>query len=527
MIRKRTNDRSVNRRRPSSLWKNCTTLRSLKQIHATLIVRGFHSNLSDLRELVFGAAIVVPGAISYALKLFDEIPHPDVFMWNTVMRGAAQSLEPRNAVALYARMEETEVRPDKYTFPFVLKACARLGWPRMGCCLHGKVVKSGFLEGNRFVRNSLIYFHANCGELGVARRIFDGIEDCEKGDVVAWSALTAGYARRGELESARKMFDEMPEKDLVSWNVMVTAYAKRGEMGEARKLFEDVPVKDVVTWNAMIAGYVLKGSHKEALDMFGEMRRAGERPDEITMLSLVSACAELRDLEVGKMMHQSVLEWSSKDLGVLLGNALMDMYAKCGNIPLSFDVFRSMKEKDVSTWNSIIGGLAFHGFVEESIDMFREMQRLKITPNEITMVGVLVACSHAGKVEEGRQYFKLMRDEFGIEPNIRHYGCMVDLLSRAGQLEEALEFIKGMETPPNGIVWRTLLGACKLHGNIEIGRYASEMLLQMRHEESGDYVLLSNLYAWKGEWDGVEKVRKSMDDGGIRKAPARSLIGVQ
>lgn len=437
-----------------------------------------------------------------------------------MIRGSAQSLNPLDAVVLFAQMENQNVNPDCFTFPFVLKACTKLSWRNMGFGIHGKVVKHG-LEMNSFVRNTLIYFHGNCGDLRVASELFDA---SAKKDVVACSALTAGYARRGELTAARRLFDQMPVKDLVSWNVMITGYAKRGEMVNARKLFDEVPRRDVVSWNAMIAGYVLCGSHRQALEMFEEMRSMSEEPDEVTLLSLLSACADLGDMEVGKRFHHSLLEMTSGNLTILLGNALIDMYAKCGSIGSAMEVFRGMKEKDVSTWNSMIGGLAFHGHAKESISLFTEMQSSKVRPNEITFVGVLVACSHAGRVEEGRQYFNLLRKVYDIEPNIKHYGCMVDLLGRAGLLMEAFKFVESMEVEPNAIIWRTLLGACRIHGNVELGKRANQRLLEMRRDESGDYVLLSNIYASQSEWDRVEKVRKLMDDTGVRKEPGFSLV---
>ncbi|XVE68174.1 hypothetical protein DITRI_Ditri09bG0047600 [Diplodiscus trichospermus] len=418
-------------------------------------------------------------------------------------------------------MAKRGIEPDSFTFPFVLKACTKLCWRKMGLGIQGKALKMGFI-GNTFLRNTLIHFHANCGDLTVASELF---EDSAKGDVVPWSALTSGYARRGQLDVARKYFDEMPMKDLVSWNVMITGYAKRGEMESARKLFYEAPKKDVVTWNAMIAGYVLCGECEKALEIFKEMKNAGERPDEVTMLSLLNACAYLGDLRVGIEIHLSLSEMlSSCGFNVLLGNALIDMYAKCGSIERAVEVFRKMRDKDVSTWNSIIGGLAVHGHAEESINLFTEMRSSKVRPNEITFVGVLVSCSHSGKVNEGRQYFRLMRDGYNLEPNIRHYGCMVDMLGRAGLLDEAFKFIESMEIEPNAIIWRTLLGACRIHGNVELGRYANERLLKIRRDQSGDYVLLSNIFASKGEWDGVDKVRKMMDDTGMRKEAGCSLI---
>ncbi|CAN6574763.1 unnamed protein product [Malus baccata var. baccata] len=520
MIRKRPNDRSSNRQQRSSLWQKCTNLRALKQVHASMVVNGFNSNYSAIRELIFCSAMAISGTIDYAHQVFDHVSEPDNFLWNTMIRGSAQSQSPLNAVLLYNRMENRHARPDGFTFPFVLKACTKLSWVKMGMGIHGKVVRFGF-ESNTFVRNTLIYFHANCGDLRIASALFD---DSAKRDVVPWSALTAGYARRGKLDVARRLFDEMPVKDLVSWNVMITGYAKQGEMESARKLLDEVPKRDVVTWNAMIAGYVLCGSNEQALQMFEEMRSLGEKPDEVTMLSLLSACADIGDLDVGQKIHSALLEMGSGDMSIILGNALIDMYSKCGNIEGALEVFRRMRDKDVSSWNSVIGGLAFHGHSEESVNLFKEMRRLKVRPNEITFVGVLVACSHAGKVEEGRGYFNLMRNVYRIEPNIKHYGCMVDLLGRAGILNEAFEFIEKMEIAPNAIVWRTLLGACRVLGNVELGRRANERLLEMRRDESGDFVLLSNIYASRGEWQGVEEVRKLMDDSGVKKEAGCSLV---
>ncbi|KAJ0712394.1 putative tetratricopeptide-like helical domain superfamily [Helianthus annuus] len=520
MIRRQTNDKIPNYHQRSNLWRECTTFRKLRQIHASMIINGFNTNRFNLRELIYVSALVIPSGISYAHQVFDQITQPDLFMWNTILRGSAQSPNPSKAVSLFTQMEKRDIRPDRYTFPFVLKACTKLCWDHVGCAVHGKIMKHGF-EENTFARNTLIYFHANVGDIDIASALFDSLG---KTQVVAWSALTAGYARRGKLDMARKVFDEMPEKDLISWNVMITGYAKRGEMESARVLFDQVPKRDIVTWNAMIAGYVNCGLHVQALEMFDEMQSLGEQPDEVTMLSLVTACTDSGDLDIGEKIHRAVLDLGGGELSILLGNALIDMYAKCGNIDKAFKIFHSMKEKVVTTWNSIIGGLAFHGHSEEAIRIFNEMCRLKLKPNDISFVGVLVACSHAGRVEEGREYFRLMREKYNIEPNVRHYGCMVDLLGRAGLLKEAFEFVDKMEIKPNAIIWRTLLGSCRIHNDVELGRRANEELVKLRWGESGDYVLLSNIYASQGEWVGAQSVRKVMDDKGVRKEAASSLV---
>ncbi|KAL6520401.1 hypothetical protein OROMI_032581 [Orobanche minor] len=520
MIRKTTTSKSSVTRQRSSLWRNCTNLRTLNQIHACMIVNSFNSDRSALKELIYAAAVAVPSTIHYARRMFDRISEPDLFMWNTMLRGSAQSSKPQLAISLYAKMEKVFLQPDHYTFPFLIKACTRLSWINTGSAIHGKVTKHGF-EWNKFARNAIIYFHANCGEIKVASTLFD---ESARNDVVAWSALTAGYARRGDLHMARQLFEDMPVKDLVSWNVMITGYVKLGEMECARELFNLVPNRDVVTWNTMISGYIISEEHRKALEMYEEMRRAGECPDEVTMLSLLSACAHLGALHIGEEIHCSISEMGEGVLGVFLGNALIDMYAKCGNIEKALGVFHCMRDKDATSWNSIIVGLAFGGYMDKSVSIFEEMRKTKCRPDEITFVGVLIACSHAGKVDEARAYFNLMKNAYNIRPNAKHYGCMVDLFGRAGLLNEAFKFIDTMEFEPNAIIWRTLLGACRIHCNVELGRLANEQLLKLRRDESGDYVLLSNIYASNGEWCGVEKVRKLMDGSGVKKARGFSLV---
>ncbi|TVU48268.1 hypothetical protein EJB05_07898, partial [Eragrostis curvula] len=509
-------------RRQPPLWRRCRSLRQVKQVHALMVLQGFLSDASALRELLFASAVAVRGGIAHARLVFDRIPQPDRFMYNTLIRSAAHSDAPWDAVSLYARMARNGgVRPDKLTFPFVLRACAAMGSAATGAQVHAHVVKAG-CESDAFVRNALIGMHASCGDLGVAAALFDR---AARGDAVAWSAMISGCARRGDLGAARQLFDESPVKDLVSWNVMITAYAKRGEMALAKDLFDRAPDRDVVSWNAMISGYVSCGSHKRAMELFEQMQSMGEKPDIVTMLSLLSACADSGDLDVGQRLHSYLSErFSRTGLTTVIGNALVDMYAKCGNMKSALEVFWSMRDKDVSTWNSIIGGLALHGHVIESIDVFEKMLMGSIRPDEITFVAVLVACSHGGMVDKGREYFNLMQQIYRIEPNIKHYGCMVDMLSRAGLLKEAFEFISKMKIEPNSVIWRTLLGACRIHGEIELAEYANRELLKARSDASGDYVLLSNIYASVGEWLGSEKMRKLMDDSGVNKEAGHAVV---
>ncbi|KAJ4820273.1 Pentatricopeptide repeat-containing protein [Rhynchospora pubera] len=498
-----------------------TTLRALKQIHAVTIVNGFLSDPSILRELILASAISIPGAMHYAYKLFDRIPQPDLFIWNTMIRGASRSPTPSQSVYLYVKMVRAGNRPDYLTFPFLLRACTSLSAPCTGTQFHGAIVKLGF-ESDMFVRNTLINMHANIGDLAIANYLFN---NHGRNDVVAWSAMVAGYARRGKLETAQEFFDRMPEKDSISWNVMITAYSKNGEMKKSFELFNQTPWRDSVSWNAVISGYVKCGSHKKALELFDRMHQAGVRPDNVTILSLLTSCAYTGSLDLGQKLHHFLLEsFSRKGLPIKLGNAIIDMYSKCGYIEKALEVFDNMEELDISSWNSVICGLALNGHASKSLKLFEEMLKRKVQPDKITFVGILASCSHSGMVNKGREYFDLMQNKYRIEPHMKHYGCMVDMLGRAGFLKEAYNFVKEMKIEPNVVIWRTLLGACRMHGDVELGQIANRELLRVKSAESGNYVLLSNIYASIGEWRGAHMVRNLMDTDGVHKEAGRTLL---
>ncbi|KAM3208881.1 hypothetical protein ACQJBY_063524 [Aegilops geniculata] len=487
--------------------------RSLKQIHGNLVVKGVASRPQPLRDLLLACVASFRGTMGYARKVFDGIPHPDLFMHNVMVRGYAHGGAPAAAFALYRRIGAAGLRPDAFTFCYLLRASAGLPGSCAGYQVQGVVVKLGFLS-DAFVRNALINMHAKCGDLQVASALLD---EAGEGDVVAWSAVIAGHAARGDLGIARQLFDDCRHKDLVCWNVMMAAYAKHGEMEKARELIDRVPETDVVSWNTIITGYSTKGMLKEALEVLDEMKRAGWMPDEATIVSLLSCCANLGSLDTGRMIHSLHLE-GRPCTSIVLGNALVSMYAKCGDLQAALAVFSRTKERDIWTWNSIIGGLAFHGQAEQSIHFFNKMLQEGMCPNAISFLCVLGACSHAGLVEDGQRYFSLMKDRYKIEPNAKHYSCIVDMLGRAGLLDEAFAILSTMRCEPSAVIWRTLLGACKIHGNAALGKLARERLLKMNEDASGDYVLLSGIYASCDEWFGVETLRGSMDERGIRKA---------
>lgn len=290
-------------------------------------------------------------------------------------------------------------------------------------------------------------------------------------------------------------------------------------------MFEGMVERNLVTWNSIINGFAINGRPNEALTLFREMslEDRGVKPDGFTMVSLLCACAELGALALGRRAHLYLVKVGLYG-NVHVENALIDLYAKCGSIEEAYRVFNEMASKTVVSWTSLIVGLAVNGFGEEALELFSAMEREMLVPTEITLVGVLYACSHCGLVDEGFRFFNRMKDEYSIAPKIEHYGCMVDLLGRAGLVEQAHDYIMNMPLEPNAIMWRTLLGACAMHKRLDLGNVAWARLVELDPGHSGDYVLLSNLYAAVGQWGEVHRLRRSMLKGGVKKMPGHSLV---
>lgn len=383
-------------------------------------------------------------------------------------------------------MLSQNVFPNAFTFSSILKSCpiepAKL--------LHGQAIKFGF-DAELYVRTCLV-------------------------DV---------YARGGDVVSARTLFDAMPEKSLVSLTAMITCYAKYGMIDEARVLFDGLEARDAICWNVMIDGYAQHGLPNEGLLLFRQMLNAKVRPNEVTVLAVLSACGQTGALETGRWVH-SYIENNGIGINVRVGTSLIDMYSKCGSLEDARLVFERISNKDVVAWNSMVAGYAMHGFSQDALRLFQDMCMIGYQPTDITFIGVLNACSHAGLVSEGWKFFYSMKDEHGIEPKVEHYGCMVNLLGRAGYLEEAYELVKNMEIDQDPVLWGTLLGACRLHGDIALGEQIAEYLVSQNLANSGTYVLLSNIYAAAGNWEGVARVRTLMKESGFEKEPGCSSIEV-
>ncbi|XP_073159303.1 pentatricopeptide repeat-containing protein At5g56310 isoform X1 [Henckelia pumila] len=312
--------------------------------------------------------------------------------------------------------------------------------------------------------------------------------------------------------------------DLHVVNGLIRAYSVSGGLADARKVFDDIPCRNLSTWTTMICGYAQNSSAEEAIRLFYAMLSDAFEPNEIVLSSVLSACAHSGCLDLGEQIHVYIEE-KGIELGVILGTALVNMYVKNGALLKAKQCFDRLKEKNVATWNAIICGLAVHGHAEEAIRMFKMLEQERVRPNDITFVGVLSACCHAGLLSLGREIFNSMKIVYGVEPKIEHYGCMVDLLGRGGQVLEAEELIKGMVWQADVVIWGALLSACKNCGNIEVAERAVEKILELDPQNHGVFVILSNMYAECGRWDDVTKRRKMMKEESLRKTAGWSLVG--
>ncbi|KAK4405668.1 Pentatricopeptide repeat-containing protein, mitochondrial [Sesamum angolense] len=430
------------------------------------------------------------GLVDSARELFEGIPGKDVVSWGTIIDGYVQVGRVREGLALYCDMRHRGLYPNEVMIVDIISACGQDAKFIEGQQFHALALKIGFKRYD-FVQATLVHFYATCQEVELACLQF---EEGNKDHVACWNALIAGLIRNRMVNDARHLFDEMPERDVFSWS-------------------------------SMISGYSHNGQPNLAIELFHEMVAEGIKPNEITMVSVLSAISGLGTLKEGRWAHEYIIN-NSIPINDNLSAAIIDMYAKCGSINLALDVFHQIREKttDVSPWNAIICGLAMHGHAEVSLKIFSDLQNRNINLNSITFIGVLSACCHAGLVEAGEAHFKSMKIIYSLEPNIKHYGCMVDLLGRAGRLKEAEELIKRMPMKADVVIWGTLLAACKMHGNTDIGERAAENLAKVEPSHGPSRVLLSNIYADVGRWDDAFSVRSAMRREKLSRSPGYSGV---
>ncbi|XP_019459123.1 PREDICTED: pentatricopeptide repeat-containing protein At3g29230-like [Lupinus angustifolius] len=529
----------------------CTNLHHINQIHAQILKSNLHHDPYIVPKLI--SALSLHRHLISAVNVFNQFPDPNVHVFNSLIRAhASNNSHPSHSFNAFFDMQCSGLHPDNFTYSFLLKACNSLSLVQM---VHAHVEKLGFY-GDIFVPNALIDSYCKFGCVGIraGMKLFMVMEER---DVVSWNSMIGGLVKNGELDDACKLFDEMPKRDMVSWNTMLDGYAKAGEMNKAfglfermpernviswstmvwgyskagdmamaRMLFDKCPMKNLIIWTTIISGYAEKGIVKEATVLYDKMEGVGLKPDDGFLISILAACAESGMLGLGKRIHASIQRCRFRCSTKVL-NAFIDMYAKCGCLDAAFGIFSGMSKRDLVSWNSMIHGLGIHGHGEKALKLFSRMVHEGFEPDKYTFIGLLCACTHAGLINEGRNYFYAMEKVYGIVPQVEHYGCMIDLLGRGGHLEEAFGLLSNMPMEPNVVVLGTLLGACRMHNDVDLAKAVCEHLFKLAPSDPGNFSLMSNIYAQAGDWVNVANVRLQMKSTGGQKPSGASSIEVE
>ncbi|CAK9151573.1 unnamed protein product [Ilex paraguariensis] len=517
-----------NARTLASVLPACARLEKLslgKEIHGYIVRHGFMSNpfvvngLVDIyrrcADMVSATKIFskfsVKNGVSYntmivgncenreiskAKELFDQMElvgmKKDIISWNSMISGYVDNYMFDEALSMFRDLVmEKGVEPDSYTLGSALAACADMEFLRRGKEIHAQAIVR-CLQSNTFVGGALVELYCKCQELKAAQMAFDEVN---QRDMATWNALISGYARCNEIENAQSILQEMKEDG-----------------------FEP----NVYTWNGIIVGHVENDHHETALQLFSEMQTSNLRPDIYTVGIVLPACSRLATIERGKQLHaHSIRRGYESD--AYIGAALVDMYAKCGSIKHARLAYDRITSLSLVTQNAMLTAYAMHGHGYEGITFFREMLINGFRPDNVTFLSVLSSCVHAGVVDTGQQFFNLM-GYYDVNPTLKHYTCMVDLLSRAGQLNEAYNVVQNMPVEPDSVIWGALLGGCVIHGDVDLGEIAANMLIELESDNTGNYVMMANLYASAGRWCDLARTRQMIKDKQMHKNPGCSWI---
>ncbi|CDY27954.1 BnaCnng05390D [Brassica napus] len=536
-------------------------LKAGRAVHAQIIRTGASSCTKHANGLVNLYAKC--GHLPKAHSIFSSIVSKDVVSWNSLITGYSQHgglSSSRTVMQLFREMRSQDVLPNAYTLAGIFKAESSLGSCTVGRQAHALVVKMSSF-GDIYVDTSMLGMYCKAGFVEDGLKVFAFMPER---NTYTWSTMVSGFATRGRVEEAIKVFnlflrekDEESDCDYVFTavlsslaateyvglgrqihsltvkngllvfvalsNALVTMYSKCESLTEACKMFDSSDDRNGITWSAMVTGYSQNGESLEAVKLFSRMFSAGIKPSEYTIVGVLNACTTL---ELGKQVHGHTIKHGFS-LEVPIGSALSTMYSKCGSLEDGSLVFQRTPNKDVVSWNAMISGLSHNGRGDEALELFEEMLAVGTEPDDVTFVNVISACSHKGFVERGWSYFNKMSDQFGIVPKVDHYACMVDLLSRAGQLREAKEFIESAGVDHGICLWRILLSACKNHGSCELGAYAGEKLMALGSRESSTYVQLASIYTVLGRMRDVERVWGLMRANGVSKDVGCSWITLE
>ncbi|KAL1307209.1 hypothetical protein HN51_049183 [Arachis hypogaea] len=539
--------------RISCLWNS-------QMIHAHIAKSCFQSNVFVQTAMV--DMYMKCGHLEDAHHVFVGMPTRDIASWNAMLAGFSHRSFVDRFFCLLREMRYSGMHPDSVTVLLLIQSVLELKNPNFVNAVHCFAIRIG-VHIDVSVANTLIAVYAKCGDLCSAEIVFDEIGSDVR-SVISWNSMIAAYANFEKYDKAVDCYTGMLDcgllpdistilnllsacvqpkalfqgllihshgiqlgcdADLCVVNTLISMYSKCGDVHSARLLFDGMSIRTCVSWTVMISGYAEKGYMDEALTLFNTMEATGENPDLVTVLALISGCGQTGSLELGKWIDNYSINKGLKE-NIVVCNALIDMYAKCGSLNNAKELFYSMANKTIVTWTTLITACALNGDVKDALDLFLVMVQMGMKPNHITFLAVLQACAHGGLLERGLECFNMMTQKYGIRPGIDHYSCMVDLLGRKGQLREALGIIECMPVEPDAGIWSALLSACKLHAKMEMGKYVSERLFQLEPNVAVPYVELANIYASAGMWDGVAAIRRKMKYLQVRKCPGQSIIQV-
>ncbi|KAJ0530685.1 putative tetratricopeptide-like helical domain superfamily [Helianthus annuus] len=463
------------------------------------------------------------GETRKARELFDTIPERNVVTWTAMIDGYIKTACFEEGFALFLQMRgETEVKLVSNTLTVVFEGCGRLDRYREALQIHALVMRMGF-ELDTFLGNSVITMYCRLRDLDSAVRLFNIME---VKDTVSWNALIGGYVQAENIDEAYKHFNAMPHKDVYSWTTMITGFSNKGLTEKSVELFDIMPYKDDITWTALISGFASNGEYEDSIHRFIQMLQTSVKPNALTFSSVLSSSASLAALNQGLQIHTHVVK-TGMEFDLSVQNSLVSFYAKCGCVDDAYTVFNSLDIPNAVSYNSMINGFAQNGYGIEALDLFKKMEESDVEPNDITFLGVLSACTHVGLVAEGRKYFKSMRSLYKIEPSLDHYACMVDLLGRAGLLDEAYDFINSMPFEPHSGVWGALLGASRTYFRLDLAEIAAQRIYELEPENPTPYVVLSDIYMVCRRKENEELVRTMKRSRGLKKSPGCSWIMVQ
>lgn len=483
-----------------------------------------------------------------AFKLFDNMPLRDVAAWNSILKAYLDFGDLKGALNMFDEMPERNV----ISWTTMIN-----GFAKFGRVNDAEVVFSRIPQKDTAAWNAMICGYLLNGEIVKARKMFD---EMPRRNVISWTAIIGGYEQNGRSEEALELFERMWHSGikpttstyaclltacantsnfisgtqihaqlLKSSHILdgyvatslLTLYARCKKIDLSKRLFDENGHKTLITWTALITGYNVNENYAQALVEFNEMIVSGIKPSQSTFASALNSCSGLEALDRGKKIHASTVKFGL-DLDEFVGNSLVVMYSKCGNIDAGLKMFENIHEKNLVSWNSVIVGCAQNGYASLALKLFDEMNQHLVQPDAITYTGLLMACSHVKMLDKGRYYFEMLKKDPFIEIKMEHYVCMVDILGRCGKLDEAEKFIQNMPLIPNVAIWLALVGACRVHGNVEVAERASKEIFNLDPGNSAVYVLLSNIYATAGRWNDVAQIRGMMRCRGIEKVTGYS-----